>query len=172
MWHALIFFIFLATLFTGWRVYASGCVVLTWNPSPDAATVGYNIYYGVSSRDYTNKISLGNVTNAVITGLAAGSTYYFAATAYYATGYESPLSNQTVYTVPPPAVLSLSPTMINGSLSSLSIIANGTVPDQWAIQSSPDLINWTTIATGTNVTINLPLAVSSAPQQFFRLVSQ
>ena len=39
-------------------------------------------------------------TSYVVQGLEPGKTYYFAATAYDATGTESGLSNEFVYAVP------------------------------------------------------------------------
>jgi hypothetical protein len=54
---------------------------LAWSPSLDTNVVGYNIYYGGLSGNYTNKINAGKGTNITISGLVAGATYYFAATA-------------------------------------------------------------------------------------------
>lgn len=56
-------------------------VALTWNPSPSAEATGYNIYYGVSGV-FTNKINAGNQLSTTISGLQAGVTYFFLATAY------------------------------------------------------------------------------------------
>jgi len=75
-------------------------VTLAWDKSPDLGVVGYNIYYGVASGNYTNKVDAGNVTNRAISGLVEGRTYYFGATAYNSAGLESVLSNETGYTVP------------------------------------------------------------------------
>ena len=58
----------------------AGSVSLTWNPSPDTNVIGYKIYYGTASQVYTTNLVVGNVTNTTINGLAAGATYYFAAT--------------------------------------------------------------------------------------------
>jgi len=77
-------------------------VTLAWDPSPDASVVGYKIYLGPTSAGYTNSVTFGNVTNAVISNLVASTTYYFAATAYDGVGLESDFSNETSYTVPTP----------------------------------------------------------------------
>ena len=73
---------------------------LVWDPSPDPLVTGYRLYYGTSSGNYTYVIDAGNRMDCTVTGLAAGTTYYFAATAYTGIGDESTFSNVTSYTVP------------------------------------------------------------------------
>jgi hypothetical protein len=80
--------------------FASGSATLTWLPSTDANVVGYNVYYGGTSGDYTNKISTANTTNTIVSGLVQGVTYYFAVTAYDSSGLESPFSNEASYAIP------------------------------------------------------------------------
>src|SRR5215469_1544742 len=86
---------------------STSSATLTWQPNTDPAVVGYRVYYGGASGNYTNEVSVGNVTSAVISGLMAGNTYYFAATAYDAYGDESGFSNEISYNIPP-SVISLS----------------------------------------------------------------
>jgi hypothetical protein len=85
-------------------------VALAWNPSPAASVVAYKVYYGPTSRGYTNSIQTGNVTNASIAGLIGGTTYYFGATAIDALGLESDFSNETLFTVPV-SVINQAPTL-------------------------------------------------------------
>ena len=91
---------------------ASNAATLTWtapatNTDGTALTdlAGYNVYYGTSAGNYTNKINAGNVTTYTVSNLAAG-TYYFAVTAYSSTGQESAYSNMGSKTIssttPPP----------------------------------------------------------------------
>ena len=49
--------------------FASGTVTLAWDDNPDPVVAGYNLYYGGTSRAYTNRISTGNATNITISGL-------------------------------------------------------------------------------------------------------
>ena len=79
---------------------ANQSVALGWNPSPSTDVAGYKIYYGTASHNYTNSVMVGNVTNATISGLVAGQTYYFAATAFDDRGDESQLSDEVSYHVP------------------------------------------------------------------------
>ena len=83
-------------------VLAAQSVVLAWQPSPSTNVVGYDIYYGTACRDYDSEITVGNTNSATVTGLADGTTYYFAATAVDSSGVESPFSNEAVYNVPSP----------------------------------------------------------------------
>lgn len=75
-------------------------VTLAWNQSTDPTVVGYNIYYGGASGNYTNTLSAGNATNLTVGGLVPGCTYYFAATTYNSSGVQSPFSNEVFYSVP------------------------------------------------------------------------
>jgi len=90
-------FIFFDTSFS---LFAASNVTLAWNPSISTNVAGYKIYYGLASGVYNNTISVGNTTNATVTGLVEGTTYYFAATAFDALGTESQFSNETSYSVP------------------------------------------------------------------------
>ena len=80
----------------------TGSVTLAWNASTDPSVAGYNVYYGGASGVYTNKIPAGNTTNATISGLIQGTTYYFAATTYTSSGMESPFSSEVSYLLPVP----------------------------------------------------------------------
>lgn len=75
-------------------------VGLAWNPNPDPNVSGYNIYYGVASRSYTNKVDASSVTNTWISKLIRGVTYFFTATAYNTLGIESEYCNEVAYTMP------------------------------------------------------------------------
>ena len=78
----------------------AGTVNLAWDASPDAGVVGYKVYYGGASGNYTNSALVGNVTNATFTGLVNGATYYFAASSIDGSGFEGDFSNETTTTVP------------------------------------------------------------------------
>jgi hypothetical protein len=81
-------------------VQAGQSVTLAWNQSTNPIVVGYKIYDGVASHTYTNMINAGNATNATISGLIPGTTYYFTATTYVSSGMESPFSSEVSYMVP------------------------------------------------------------------------
>lgn len=75
-------------------------VTLAWDAETDPNVVGYNVYQGNASKNYTNMFHAGNVTSLTISNLTPGATYYFAATAYTLAGLESQFSNEAVYNAP------------------------------------------------------------------------
>lgn len=96
--------VFLLMVFLQFPAWGTASVTLVWSPSANSSVAGYNIYYGGASRTYTNKISVGNMTNVVISGLVEGTTCYFAATTYSVLGIESSFSGELVYFVPVPTL--------------------------------------------------------------------
>ena len=78
----------------------AGQVTVAWDRNTDVQVVGYKVYYGTSSGQYTASVDAGNVTSLVISGLTEGTTYYFAATDYDSNGNESAFSNEISYLVP------------------------------------------------------------------------
>ncbi len=67
---------------------------LAWDPNQEPDLAGYKLYYGTSSRSYSQNVNVGNLTLYTLAGLQAGVTYYFAVTAYDTEGNESDYSNE------------------------------------------------------------------------------
>jgi len=86
-------------------VTPTGTATLHWStPTTDidnaAMTVaGYKVYYGTESGVYTTAIDVGNVTTYTVSGLPLGSTYFFAITAYDASGVESDQTDEQTKTL-------------------------------------------------------------------------
>jgi hypothetical protein len=79
-------------------------VTLAWDDS-DAA--GFKIHYGLGSRNYSQSIDVGKLTQYTVTGLT-DANYYFSATAYDSNGNESGFSfevnsNGIIAPLPEPA---------------------------------------------------------------------
>ena len=102
------FFIFL--LFFLLTLSATGFsaqISLAWSPNTESNLGGYRLYYGISSRNYSQTISVGLSTNYTVTNLTDGEIYYFALTAVSAEGLESGYSNEIVYSNANPAQATL-----------------------------------------------------------------
>jgi hypothetical protein len=92
----------LLTFVIGWAslVQAAPNVTLTWNRSPGSNVAGYRLYYGTTSKVYTQKVTVGNTTATSVSNLVGGKTYFFAVSAYNGNSAESGLSNEVTYKTP------------------------------------------------------------------------
>jgi Concanavalin A-like lectin/glucanases superfamily/Fibronectin type III domain len=73
----------------------AGNINLAWDPSPSTGVGGYKLYYGSSSKTYSQNIDVGNKTSYTMTGLTDGATYYVSLKAYNtAKSIESSYSNE------------------------------------------------------------------------------
>lgn len=77
-----------------------GTLTLAWNPVSDPNIAGYNLYYGVVSRVYTNVVQVGNAEQVTLTGLVPGVTYFLAVTTRLSTGLESAYSDEISFALP------------------------------------------------------------------------
>jgi len=91
---------------------------------------GYNLYYGTSSRRYTEIVDTGKMTNYIVKGLEHGTRYYFAVTAYDKSGLESAFSEEVVYATPN----ATSGSGINSNVDS----DNDGMPDKWETMNGLD----------------------------------
>ncbi len=80
-------------------------LTIFWTPNTESDLAGYKIYVGTAPGVYGTPIVIGPQTEYTITGLADGTTYYIAVTAYNTAGLESDFSNEVSKTTPgtPPA---------------------------------------------------------------------
>jgi hypothetical protein len=66
-------------------VIDNSSVRLYWSPSSSQGVIGYRIYYGNASRNYTNQYDAGNVTNYLVTVADPTERSYVALTSYSST---------------------------------------------------------------------------------------
>jgi hypothetical protein len=81
-------------------------ISLAWNADaptgdPNTNTVGYRVYTGLSSGNYTQVTDVGNATTVTVP-TQSGSTYFFVVAAYNynSAGIDSPYSNEVSVTAP------------------------------------------------------------------------
>lgn len=122
-------------------------VSMTWDASPDSTVIGYNLYYGTNSGTYAGKLDVGNTITTTLDIQPRGLTYYFAVTAYNATGEESPFSNELTYQVPnliPQSPLLIQPVgpLAYGSTTPISTTGgSGSGAITYSVLSGPALLS-------------------------------
>jgi hypothetical protein len=75
-------------------------VTVAWDPSPDQSVVGYQLYTGIASHQYTAKQPIVGQTFAQV--VLDQPAIYVAVSAYTADGLESALSEELVVTLESP----------------------------------------------------------------------
>lgn len=105
----------------------SETVSLAWNASPDTNVVGYSVYYGYKTGDYSTNVNVGQETNWTFLQLTKGSNYFFVVTAYNMDGVESLPSNEVIYqpVTTSPQIVVTSPCNISINAPSWSTSAAG-----------------------------------------------
>jgi hypothetical protein len=126
---------------------ASQSVMLSWQPSSDPNAVGYRIYYGTSSHNYSDTNSVGKLTSVTIDGLTNGVTYYFAATTFNAQNQESGFSNEASYQVPAVTETNAAPTMQiqRDPTGRFTLTVSGSAGQTLAIEATQDFNVWMVI---------------------------
>ena len=122
-------------------------VTLTWDANPEPEVAGYRVYYGTSSRNYTQSVDAGNNTTYVVTGLDVSQDYYFAVRAYNTAGMMSALSAE----VNQPAIVAPGTTTIS------SFTANRVSP---FLTGTP--VRWTAVATSKKGAVEYKFLLYSA----------
>lgn len=114
-------------------------VSLAWDASISTNIAGYKVYVGTGSRTYGAPRVIGNQTTYTVTGLGPG-VYFFAVTAFDASGNESDFSNEVSQQIAPgilPAVLHLSNISLGPIISQVTVAA---------ITSATATVTWKTSA--------------------------
>jgi hypothetical protein len=152
-------------------VQSANSVIVGWPANTDPGILGYNFYFGTSSRNYSTIIDVGNVTNTVVDNLLEGQTYYFAVTAYNIMGLESLPSPETAYPIPLVRFTSTPITVQPKGLLSINIA--GPVGRSAVLLASTNLTTWSPISTNVFTTTNLFIKVTDSPgvtkTRFFRV---
>jgi Fibronectin type III domain len=147
------------------QTFASQSVQLNWTPSASPDIVGYNIYYGGTNGDYTNELSVGNTTNATVSGLLDNTTYFFAAKAINTSGQESTYSVQASYAVPSAAAIFGKAVLSN---KTLSVTVTGIPGYLYVIQASTDMVNWISLETNLTPLMFTDTNASRYNKRFYR----
>jgi len=153
---------------------ASQSVVLGWQPSSDPDVAGYRIYYGTSSHNYSETVSVGKLTSVTINGLAEGVTYYFAATTFNDQNQESGFSNEASYQVPAVIITNTAPTMQlqKEPTGQFTVTVSGSAGQKLAIEATQDFNVWMVIgittADANGVASFTDINAMNFPRRFYR----
>jgi len=150
------------------QAQTSQSVSLAWNASTTPGTMNYRVRYGTTSGNYSTSLNAGNKTTATVTGLKAGTRYYFAVTATDSSGNESLPSNEVSFqtsSATPPTITLTSPannstfTAPTSISLAASVTANGNTITKVQFyngstllgedSSSPYSFTWNSVAAGT-----------------------
>jgi hypothetical protein len=161
--------VFISLAFAPMRAFSVQSVPLTWNASNDPNVIGYRIYYGGASGYYTNSVTVGNVTNTVITGLQDNTTYYFAAKGYDSAGDESDFSNEASLSSASVAyngqlIINTSPFTNNNNGQYVFSLGGGTPSGYW-INASTGMLYWGPCPTNTSTTNNINIVITDTQNQ-------
>lgn len=147
-------------------------ITLAWNPSPANNIAGYRLYLGLSSGTYATSLDVGATTNATLSNLTPGTTYFFAVTAYDTNRLESPFSGEISYRIPVGlnlAKLKISP----GPRGQIQVTGNAPVGYTYSVLSSKDLKNWsivgTVLADATGSFVFLDTLSPGTKENFYRV---
>ena len=129
---------------------------------------GYKIYYGTESQNYTNEVTVGVTTNATLSGLLPGQTYYFAATTFNGAGIESSFSNEASYVAPVMPATLAAPVRSGGQFS---FTVSGSASQQYVVQASTNLQDWVSVLTNTAPFVFTDTNTAGFSQRFYRTLS-
>jgi hypothetical protein len=136
----------------------AGQATVSWNPNSEGDLAGYKVHYGTQSHNYTQTVSVGNTTAAVLDGLTNGATYYFAVTAYDTSGNESGYSTEvsTIVASPADTTPPTISTIAVGSITSAGAVVTWTTNEAATAQVEYG----TTTAYGSTTTLDSTLVTS------------
>ena len=149
---------------------------LQWDANPEPTILGYRVYSGSSSRNYTQVVDVGLQTSVPLTNFSSGITHYLTVTAYDQDRVESLWSDEVWYT---PAVDGVTtaqlPFRLTPGRSLTTIQFNGRAGQHCRIAASTDLHEWQEIYSSI-LPANIPVTWFDAgsdaqPMRFYRVVA-
>jgi hypothetical protein len=174
-------FVFVCVAVTiGWaEPSAAQTLTLRWDPSPDPTVVGYIVYAGTRSGQYSASFNVGAATSFTY-GVVADQPYFFAVASYAAGMIVGPVSGEAVGSARTPALLS-SPadqSSMVGSFTQLKLFPSSSfagtaafsaagLPPGLSVNSSTGLVSGTPTTAGSYVVVGTASdAVSTVTQTF------
>ena len=123
----------IAGFFPGSAAIAATATV-SWNSNPETDIAGYRLAYGTTLGVYNTQVDVGTTPTTSVTGLTAGTTYYFVVSAINQAGLQSQPSAVVSYWVPTVTPVNRAPVALANSLTvpedtALNLVLTGTDAD-------------------------------------------
>ncbi|MDD2309698.1 MAG: Ig-like domain-containing protein [Desulfuromonadaceae bacterium] len=156
-------------------------VTLQWDPSTDSTVTGYKVNYnadsattpfsGAGATQGSSPYDAKKVTTATLTGLDPNRTYYFAVTAYNATGTQSSYSNIVSVAEATPPTISITAPAANTTISgTVSVTASAT--DNVGVTKVEYYLNGTLKTTDTSTPYVYSLNTTSLASGTYMLMAK
>ncbi|HEY1120434.1 MAG TPA: fibronectin type III domain-containing protein [Haloferula sp.] len=124
---------------------------MEWNANPEADVVGYKVYLGTESKNYTTVTDVPGTTKMRLPSVSLGTTFYLAVSAYNAKGEESPRSAELKVIADVPVTTSGTSMSFSapgqGQLQWRYPNSNAPAADKFTIYASEDLKTWKSAGT-------------------------
>lgn len=124
---------------------------LEWNVNPEPDVVGYKVYLGTESKNYTSVADVSGTTKMRLPSVSLGTTFYLAVSAYNAKGEESPKSAELKVIADVPTATSDTSMSFSapgqGQLQWRYPTSNVPAADKFTIYASEDLKTWKSAGT-------------------------
>jgi hypothetical protein len=150
---------FFVTLVASAPAAMAATINIAWDANaPAENVVGYKVYIGTQAGVYGSPVDVGNVTTYAFTSAVAGQSYFFAVSAYDASGGNSPLSGEVsgspaVSDATVPLVSVTSPTSASTySTSANTISIGGTASDNVGVTQVTYTVNGGASVTASGTT--------------------
>jgi hypothetical protein len=148
--------------------------LLEWDPNPESTVIGYNVYVGTTTRNYSQVIDTGPQNSFPLTNLNPGITYFFAVTAYDAEHLESPFSDEVFYTPPVDGITAATVSCtLTDSNAAKTVQFSGRTGQLCRIAASSDLRQWeeifVTLGTGDSIEY-VDSGAAEKPMRFYRVI--
>ena len=147
-------------------------VTLQWDPSTDSTVTGYKLYYnadssvqpyiGTGSGQGASPVNTLTQATATLTGLDPNKTYYFAATAYDASGAESLYSNIVTVSEAIVPIISITAPASNSSIAG-TVSVTASASDNVGVTKIEFYLNGVLKATDTATPYVYSLSSSTLP---------